>query len=299
MRPGTFIKTLHERVRTAVRRSNGENRSHDPARDRIVRRFEAWLDRALAEEDPPRGLPAEILDQAEARERSDRPETDPQRCDLYAMWSAMVALSQEVKLQGRTFKQLHETILPVADRMDSIQPVLEAHDEAIRAAREIADHARTIRAERDQELSRTARDDARREQLDLLLDLRDRLARGRDGARDHLQEMNTTSRPGRLGRWLAGSTSATCELIESARALEKGYTLTLEHLDESLDRLGIRQIACQGENFDPNTMRAVDIEHTSDVPEGTVLEVYRTGYEQHGQVVRPAEVKVARSSEHE
>ena len=36
-------------------------------RSQILQRFEQWLDSALAEEDPPQGIPAEILagDQAE------------------------------------------------------------------------------------------------------------------------------------------------------------------------------------------------------------------------------------------
>jgi len=42
-------------------------------------------------------------------------------------------------------------------------------------------------------------------------------------------------------------------------------------------------------------MTAVDIEETSSVPEGTVVEVYRNGYEWNGEVHRTAQVKVARS----
>lgn len=43
-------------------------------------------------------------------------------------------------------------------------------------------------------------------------------------------------------------------------------------------------------------MRAVDIEINGSVPEGTVIEVYRNGYEWNGEVYRPAQVKVARSA---
>ena len=56
----------------------------------------------------------------------------------------------------------------------------------------------------------------------------------------------------------------------------------------------MRPIECEGELFDPQCMSAVDIEETSDVSEGTVTSVYRTGYEWNGEVYRPAEVRVAR-----
>ena len=40
-------------------------------------------------------------------------------------------------------------------------------------------------------------------------------------------------------------------------------------------------------------MNAIDREESSAVPEGTVLEVYRSGYEWNGEVFRPAQVKVS------
>jgi molecular chaperone GrpE (heat shock protein) len=40
-------------------------------------------------------------------------------------------------------------------------------------------------------------------------------------------------------------------------------------------------------------MNAVDTQESGDVPQGTVLEVYRSGYEWNGEVFRPAQVKVS------
>ncbi len=51
---------------------------------------------------------------------------------------------------------------------------------------------------------------------------------------------------------------------------------------------------CLGRPFDPATMKAVDIDTQSDAEDGTVLEVYRSGYWWNDTVYRPAEVKVAR-----
>jgi molecular chaperone GrpE (heat shock protein) len=42
-------------------------------------------------------------------------------------------------------------------------------------------------------------------------------------------------------------------------------------------------------------MVAADVEETSEAAEGTVVEVYRTGYVWNGEVFQPAQVKVARS----
>ncbi|HMC58012.1 MAG TPA: hypothetical protein VKJ01_02355, partial [Candidatus Solibacter sp.] len=76
-------------------------------RSQILQRFEQWLDSALAEEDPPRGIPAEIL-------AGDPAESAP--TDWYTMWAAVTALTQEVKLEGRAFKQLSETLAAEAER---------------------------------------------------------------------------------------------------------------------------------------------------------------------------------------
>jgi molecular chaperone GrpE (heat shock protein) len=42
-------------------------------------------------------------------------------------------------------------------------------------------------------------------------------------------------------------------------------------------------------------MNAVDCEESGAFPDGTVIEVYRSGYEWNGEVFRPAQVKVSRA----
>ena len=68
----------------------------------------------------------------------------------------------------------------------------------------------------------------------------------------------------------------------------------MDRLDEVLAQFDVRKIVCQGEPFDPGSMHAVDVEETEQAAEGTVVEVYRAGYEWKGEVYRPAQVKVAR-----
>jgi molecular chaperone GrpE len=50
-----------------------------------------------------------------------------------------------------------------------------------------------------------------------------------------------------------------------------------------------------GDKFDPRVMNAVDIQETDSVPDGSVVEVYRAGYEWNGAVYRTAQVRVARA----
>src|ERR1019366_5830383 len=59
-------------------------------------------DAALAREDAPRGIPEELL-------KGDETGAEDATVDCYRMWAALTALTQEVKLQGRTFKQLSDT----------------------------------------------------------------------------------------------------------------------------------------------------------------------------------------------
>ena len=42
-------------------------------------------------------------------------------------------------------------------------------------------------------------------------------------------------------------------------------------------------------------MNAIESEESATVSPGTVLEVYRSGYEWNGEVFRPAQVKVSRA----
>ena len=230
-------------------------------REEISRRFEAWLDSVLAAEELPQGIAAELLSALTVEAGAS---TDGQ-CDLYSMWAAVTALTQEVKLQGRTFKQLSETLAPVAD----LAPQLP-------------------------EAQRKAQEQARREMLDVLLDLRDRLARGLEAARASQAKMQESQRSTWTARLLARHESFRYA-SEALAALEEGYQISLDRLDDVLAQFDVREITCSGQPFDPRSMHVVDIEETTEAVEGTVVEVYRVGYEWQGVVHRPAQVKVARS----
>lgn len=246
-------------------------------RSRYLALFESWLDRALAEETEPAGLDASILGTLAAGE------PPAPKADLYTLYEALTALTQEVKLQGRAFKDLKDAVSPLAAR----------HEEALAEARSIAGEA--LETARDLETARVQETEDRclQESVELLLDLRDRLARGAAAAEALLAQ--ALRRPaGPLARLLSGWRGTQSALSEAVSALLTGNRLTLDHLDDALRARGVSLIECEGRPFEPERMSAVDLVETEGVPEGCVVEVYRPGYEWNGSVFRPAQVKVAR-----
>jgi molecular chaperone GrpE (heat shock protein) len=241
-------------------------------REQLVQAFAArldqYLDQALADEPAPQGLTEELLTALEIGAPLPLLE-GAQGSDLYSLWSAMTALAQEVRLQGRSFKQLHQTLtqsLEAAANSDA-QPV---------------------------PIPQTQQ--PRKQEIDLLLDLRDRIARGAQTARNAAAELS----PARMSVWQrlmqrlgsgAGYVRHTQEILG---ALSHGYGLTLSSLDEALLACRVSRITAR--IFDPYRMTAIEMEETNAVPEGTVLEVYRDGYEWNNEVYRTAQVKVARGT---
>ncbi len=127
--------------------------------------------------------------------------------------------------------------------------------------------------------------------MNALIDLRDRMERGLESVRQGELEIAKGARAGSLASVFSGrfrqQTSSTIA------ALKKGYELASERLDQTLDEFNVREIRCVGEPFDPRRMNAIDRQETGEVPEGRVMEVYRSGYEWNGEVFRAAQVKVS------
>jgi len=256
-------------------------------RERIVRGFETWLDRALEDEPAPQGLTTELL--TALRNGDTVPPLEAVQpgdggSDLYSLWSATIALTQEVRIQGRTFKQLNETLLN--ETLPQIALSLEA-SATVAASRSAED------APPEQGSPRTQQ--PRKQEIDILLDLRDRIERGGNTVRTAAEELPSKRLP-RLARWLGvGRTYGRHTQVVLA-ALSQGYSLALDSLDEALLACRVSRVAAEGRIFDPQRMTAIDIEETESVPEGTVVEVYRNGFEWNNEVYRTAPVKVARAA---
>lgn len=263
----------------------------DERREALVDRFRDLLEKALTEEAPPTGIAAEVWAEIVREDGAVNEVKGEAGEDLYAIWSALTAQTQEIKLQGRAFNQLHERLEPTVGLGERVDQVLALHREALTEARRIAEEGRGERHERERELRREVEQRVRREMLANLVTLRDRLTRGLDALRAGRQ-----TAPPRTG-WLAGIFGSDRgrheHLTAGIAALEKGYRLSLDYLEESLAEYQVREIECQGRPFDPHMMEAVDREESSRVAAGTVLEVYQRGYLWQGELYRPARVKVA------
>lgn len=75
-----------------------------------------------------------------------------------------------------------------------------------------------------------------------------------------------------------------------------GVKMIYRQLMEVLENEGLEVIDALGEEFDPNLHEAVMQEEGSGQPDNTVSEELRRGYLFKGRLIRPAMVKVARSS---
>ncbi|HEV2134622.1 MAG TPA: nucleotide exchange factor GrpE [Terracidiphilus sp.] len=251
-------------------------------RERMVRNFATWLDRALEEEQLPEGLTSELLRalrNGEPLPPLEEAHSSDQGSDLYSLWSAMTALAQEVRMQGRFFKQLNETLIQTAQNRSAQNE--ETPSEPLRGA--------------ESQSAPSACGQPRKQEIDLLLDLRDRMERGIGAAREASAGL-TPARLPRLARWLGVGRKYAHQAQEILGALSHGCALTLDRLDEMLIASGVDRIACLNRPFDPQCMTAIDIDETGTAPEGTVVEVYRDGYEWNGTVYRTAQVKVARNT---
>lgn len=76
--------------------------------------------------------------------------------------------------------------------------------------------------------------------------------------------------------------------------LRAGVELTLSKLIAALGTVGVKRMDGVGAPFDPNLHEAIQqTPPDEDHPDGTISQVVRAGYTQHGHVVRAAMVAVA------
>lgn len=77
-----------------------------------------------------------------------------------------------------------------------------------------------------------------------------------------------------------------------ATTLRAGVEMTRTQLWTVLERDGLQAVP-ERKTFDPALHQAVERVETNDAPSGTILATLRRGYTAGGQILRPAQVKVA------
>lgn len=76
--------------------------------------------------------------------------------------------------------------------------------------------------------------------------------------------------------------------------LAVGIEMTQKTLAGGLEKYGITKIEARGAAFDPNLHQAVQEVERTDMPTGTVVDVYQDGYMIRDRLLRPAMVTVSR-----
>ena len=91
--------------------------------------------------------------------------------------------------------------------------------------------------------------------------------------------------------------SAGLRKPSETQALITGIHLIRRQLLQLLERQGVKRIATVGEAFDPHQHEAVaEVEADGQAPH-TIVEEVQVGYTMNGKVIRPAIVKVAKSTD--
>jgi molecular chaperone GrpE len=74
-----------------------------------------------------------------------------------------------------------------------------------------------------------------------------------------------------------------------------GLRAVLEQMEAILARQGTTRVGAAGERFDPERHEAVGVVAASDVPDQTIADVARSGFQRGDRVLRPAQVVVSRT----
>ncbi len=146
-----------------------------------------------------------------------------------------------------------------------------------------------------------------REENELLKDQLFRLAADFDNFRKRNARQMEENRKAVLEQVLLDFVEVTDNFdraLKSARTAEDMGSIVsgIEQLSKQffsiMEKYGLERINCEkaGE-FDPHRHEAIQHIETSEVPDNTIVEVYKQGYALNDKVVRPALVSVARSPE--
>ena len=239
-------------------------------KEQLVARFRDYLDRASPPEpeadfDPDLDWDSESRDPDEPIETEAEIETEveiePDAPDLFTLLTEVATLKNEVKLESRQVKGALDEFRALFEALQTSQTRLDEE----------------TKRRRDSE--RRLDQDAQRELLLELLDLRDRLETGHAQARRF--------RPGVFGQRKAQA---------FVGSMAEGLAISLRRLDETLARREVRALDVLGHRFDPHRMRAGEVADDPEQPEGVVVEELRKGFLIGERLLRPAEVRVNRPS---
>jgi molecular chaperone GrpE len=178
--------------------------------------------------------------------------------DLHSLDIERAALRSEVRTESRLVK----------DTLDLVRGVVERGE---------ADRARLTEAEREAALLRPLLID--------LIEVRDRLAAGVAGQSPATPAVSVPW----YRRMLRGADT-------TADAWREGLRMTLNRFDRVLCERGVVPIDLVGKPFDPKLARAVGTAADAGLENGIVVQEVRSGFLWEGELLRPADVVVNKTS---
>jgi molecular chaperone GrpE len=81
---------------------------------------------------------------------------------------------------------------------------------------------------------------------------------------------------------------------DNTESLQKGIEIAFRQLKGVLEKFGLKEFSCLGQEFDPKTCEAVSFIETNDKPKNTVVNELSKGYLYQNRVIRPARVIIAK-----
>ena len=144
-----------------------------------------------------------------------------------------------------------------------------------------------------------------REENDILKDQLFRLAADFDNFRKRISRQMEENRKFAIEQLLLDLVEITDNFDRALKSAKTAVDMNsiisgIEQLSKQfvtiLEKYGLERVECEkcGE-FDPHRHEAVQHIETSEVPDNTIVEVYRPGYALDSKIVRPAMVSVARN----
>jgi molecular chaperone GrpE len=83
--------------------------------------------------------------------------------------------------------------------------------------------------------------------------------------------------------------------VQDVGEFRTGIELIRKQFEDTLTKLGVKQIPAKGEVFDPRVHQAVETVDTTSAADNHVLEELQRGYKLHDRLLRPAMMRVARN----
>jgi molecular chaperone GrpE len=86
------------------------------------------------------------------------------------------------------------------------------------------------------------------------------------------------------------------EINYGDESVKNGFQMIVKNFEKLLKEEGVEPMNCKGEKFDPYKHESVIVEENNDLPDNTILEVIDKGYYLNKNVLKPARVKVSKST---